>query len=127
MINDDDVGQMYKSVISNLGMEYSPAKTHRSEHFYEFAKRYFYRGVEISPFPYSALKECGKSFVLLTTLLFEVRNKGWECTHGISSSVRSYFSMVKNVRRAYSRKIEEHSSLCEGVLLTVHGQIPANE
>jgi len=50
-------------------------KTHKSQDFFEFAKRIYWKGEEITPFPYSALKECGRSFVTLTTLLFEVVNK----------------------------------------------------
>lgn len=58
-------------VISMLGLSYSKLKTHKSENFFEFAKRLYLDGVEITPFPVSALKECGKSYVNLTTLLFE--------------------------------------------------------
>lgn len=71
VIGDKEVGELYLQVISGLGLEYSPMKTHSSEKFFEFAKRYFYQGVEITPFPFSALKECGKSYIQLTTLLFE--------------------------------------------------------
>jgi hypothetical protein len=60
---------MYKGVLLTLGVEYSEAKTHSSKNFYEFAKRIFYNGVEVSPFPISALKECGKSVSMLITLL----------------------------------------------------------
>jgi len=56
-------------VIKKLGVEYSLAKTHRSNNFFEFAKRLYYKGIEITPFPVSALKECGKSSLSLTTLL----------------------------------------------------------
>lgn len=118
---------MYLSTISMLGLEYSPMKTHISENFYEFAKRVFMDGKEISPFPYSALKECGKSFVDLTTLLFELSKKNWSSGRGISSSVSLYFSSVRNVRRSYSHKIEKQSELCEGVLQVVHGFLPIDE
>jgi hypothetical protein len=52
-----------------LGLDYSKAKTHRSEKFFEFAKRMYLNGEEITPFPYSSLKECGKSYDQLTVLL----------------------------------------------------------
>nr|DAG91281.1 MAG TPA: RNA-dependent RNA polymerase [Riboviria sp.] len=69
VICDEEVAEMYMTILTDLGVEYSKAKTHKSKDFYEFAKRIFYQGVEVSPFPVSALKECGKSYDLLTTLV----------------------------------------------------------
>lgn len=60
---------MYMEAISSLGLEYSELKTHKSLHFFEFAKRLYYKDVEITPFLISALKECGKSHIMLTTLI----------------------------------------------------------
>lgn len=60
---------MYLEVISQLGLDYSARKTHKSDCFFEFAKRLYLDGVEITPFPVSALKNCGKSVSGLTTLL----------------------------------------------------------
>lgn len=45
-----------------LGVEVSVLKTHTSPHFFEFAKRLFYKGVEISPFPISAIQNTGGKF-----------------------------------------------------------------
>lgn len=69
MIANEVIAEAYMSLIRDLGVDYSPSKTHKSKDFFEFAKRIFYRGHEVSPFPYSALKECGKSYDLLLTLL----------------------------------------------------------
>lgn len=55
-------------IIHSLGVEASPAKTHKSKDLYEFAKRLFYRGEEITPFPISAISESVKRSYLLTTL-----------------------------------------------------------
>jgi hypothetical protein len=74
---------MYLSLIKNLGVDYSVAKTHTSEKMFEFAKRLFYLGVEISPFPISALKECGKAYDMLTTLLYEQNKRNWVPTSNI--------------------------------------------
>lgn len=76
VIGNEQIGKLYKEVISSLHMDYSPAKTHESYDFYEFAKRIIYKGVEISPFPVSALKECSKSSDNLTVLIEECRSKG---------------------------------------------------
>jgi len=70
VIGDEEVGELYMQVISDLGLQYSPAKTHKSKDFYEFAKRIIVsKNEEITPFPISALKNCGKSVSQLTTLL----------------------------------------------------------
>jgi hypothetical protein len=71
VIGDKEVAEFYLKVIKDLGLEYSPLKTHTSLHLFEFAKRLFYKGNEITPFPFSALKECQKSVTQLTTLLLD--------------------------------------------------------
>jgi hypothetical protein len=71
LIGDDKLGEEYISLITSLGMEYSPAKTYKSPHFCEFAKRLIYKGEEISPFPISSLKESHKRYYALVNLLIE--------------------------------------------------------
>jgi len=61
VIGDKGVGEMYKKLLRSLHVSYSPLKTHISKNFYEFAKRIVYMGNEVTPFPVSSLKECGKS------------------------------------------------------------------
>lgn len=63
-------------VIQRLGLDISVAKTHVSKRDFEFAKRIFLDGIEITPFPISALKESGKNIFILTTLLWELNKKG---------------------------------------------------
>jgi len=127
VIGNKDVGDLYMKVIRDLGLEYSPLKTHKSERFYEFAKRYFLDGVEITPFPFSALKECHKSVVQLTTLLFELKSKNFVPNMSIAKSTTLYHSLVKELPSRFRKKLEKKSSLCEGVLLTIHGHIPVDE
>jgi hypothetical protein len=67
---------MYKKVISSTGVEFSIAKTHESKDFFEFAKRMFYNGEEITPFPISGLREARKHFSMLTTLIVDTERKG---------------------------------------------------
>jgi hypothetical protein len=56
------LAEAYIKIMSTLGVEVSELKTHRSPHFLEFAKRLFYKGQEISPFPLSALRLTGNKF-----------------------------------------------------------------
>jgi len=53
---------MYRQILGTLGVEVSELKTHQSPHFFEFAKRLFYKGKEISPFPISALQNTNNKF-----------------------------------------------------------------
>jgi hypothetical protein len=54
----------------------SLSKTHKSNTFYEFAKRQVYKGIEITPFPISALKESISRHYMLVNLLLESEKKG---------------------------------------------------
>lgn len=67
---------LYFQVIKDLGVDISIPKTHISKDTFEFAKRLFHRGSEISPFPISALRESGKKYYFLTALLMNLEEKG---------------------------------------------------
>jgi hypothetical protein len=51
VIYDNKVAVKYKEVINSLGVDCSPSKSHESENTYEFAKRWFRNGIEVSPIP----------------------------------------------------------------------------
>jgi len=76
VIKGEELGNLYIQVINSLGVEVSTLKTHKSKNFFEFAKRYFYMGEEITHFPISALKEDGKRYYKLANLLLETERKG---------------------------------------------------
>jgi hypothetical protein len=76
VICDESLALEYKRVIKNLGLHISEPKSFVSPHFFEFAKRLFYRGEEITPFPISAMKESIKSTIAFVGLLLETENKG---------------------------------------------------
>lgn len=127
VIGNKSVGELYMQIIKQLGLEYSPLKTHKSKDFFEFAKRYYLDGKEISPFPFSAIKECQKSVTQLTTLLFELNVRNFIPSKSITESIALYHSFVKELPSRFVRKLERRASLCEGVLNTIHGRIPVDE
>jgi len=51
VIYNDIVAKEYIKVINALGVDCSPAKSHTSLNTYEFAKRWFRNGIEVSPVP----------------------------------------------------------------------------
>lgn len=62
VIRSKKLADEYIKIMTALGVEVSELKTHSSPYFLEFAKRLFYKGQEISPFPLSALQQTGNKF-----------------------------------------------------------------
>lgn len=54
VIAHDGVAKLYLSVMEDLGVDISEAKTHVSRDTCEFAKRWLHQGSEITPFPISS-------------------------------------------------------------------------
>jgi hypothetical protein len=77
VITNDKVAGIYKYLMETLGVEISPLKSHESDKFFEFTKRFWYKGVEITPFPSSGLRSCGKSYPLLSQLLRQQKLNRW--------------------------------------------------
>jgi len=65
VIYNNDVALRYKEVINSLGVDCSPSKSHTSENTYEFAKRWFRNGIEISGVPLKGFLANWKNPVLL--------------------------------------------------------------
>jgi hypothetical protein len=57
VINNDNLANKYKEVIASIGVAISDAKSHSSYEQYEFAKRWFRNGIEISGIPLRGLVE----------------------------------------------------------------------
>lgn len=107
---------MYKSLISKLGVKFSKQKTYESAHFLEFAKRLFYKGEEISPFPISSLNESTNKYYLFVNLLSELENKGWVTISGAPAAISSYYGMIKGRPSRFKRDIELKSLVVNNVM-----------
>jgi hypothetical protein len=57
VIGDHDVASQYRAIMSELGVEISPLKTHVSDTTYEFAKRWVHNGDEVTGAPLGSLLE----------------------------------------------------------------------
>nr|QXP49782.1 RNA-dependent RNA polymerase [araluen mito-like virus] len=86
VIANDHVASEYRTLLSTLDMPLSEQKTHSSEQFFEFAKRYFYRGLEISPFQVSSVQNVVKRYYLLQNFLSNHEKKGWVLNRGRKES-----------------------------------------
>jgi hypothetical protein len=69
VICDDRLAQEYKSILSKLGVDISPFKTHVSKDTFEFAKRWFRDGEEVTPFPLLAFSDKHYTTILRGVLL----------------------------------------------------------
>jgi hypothetical protein len=129
VLTDSRVGDLYITLLSGLGVEVSPQKTHRSSRFFEFAKRLFYSGGltnfrEITPFPISALGQMSRRSYLLTCLLMEVECKGWE-TGSIPMAVQEYYEWVLGHRYKSCIKARDTSVVSEQITRVIRGSITA--
>jgi hypothetical protein len=104
---------MYISVIQSLGVEVSSVKTHRSPHFFELAKRLFFKGTEITPFPLSGVKSVKKKYYLLYNYLHETQRKGWITKDGIPSTIEEFFTFVHPLRRKFRLRLRTKAEVLE--------------
>lgn len=121
------LGEEYKKLIHLLGVEISDIKSHVSSELFEFAKRLVYKGVEITPFPISSVKETQKRFYLLVNLLIEETRKGWEWIEGIPFTIKSFYQIVRKFNSKYRTELSERSFVCELMMKIMRGTIPAND
>jgi hypothetical protein len=125
VLGDPRLAELYKSVILSLGVEFSAPKSYTSNHFFEFAKRIFWKGVEISPFPISGLEEVSKKYYLLTQFFIEAEKKGWVTEVGIPAMVQSYYDTVLGLPARFSAKLVKLATVYERVHRIVRGSTEA--
>ncbi|ATS94399.1 RNA-dependent RNA polymerase [Erysiphe necator mitovirus 2] len=99
VISHDQVAAEYKRIISALGVELSEAKSHVSKDTFEFAKRWFHKSVEISPFPLHGLISTLKSWPQLMELLInEVPKRGYRSILDFSPGLNSFVDLFPSIR-----------------------------
>nr|QXN75384.1 MAG: RNA-dependent RNA polymerase [Grapevine-associated mitovirus 9] len=121
VICDKELAKEYKALILDLGMEFSPIKTYESSHFFEFAKRLYFKGVEISPFPISGLNEVVKKYYLFIDFLSQLSGKGWELPISCSQAVSEYYGEILSRPSSYKKGIEIKGFVLERVMKIARG------
>jgi hypothetical protein len=87
-VGDTALYKEYRRLLQLLDMPVSEMKTHNSFTLCEFAKRWIYKGEEITPFPLPAAMEAkGKYFQWIPLLLAEA-HKGYSVKCGIPLAFR---------------------------------------
>nr|UPW42199.1 MAG: putative RNA dependent RNA polymerase [Xinjiang mito-like virus 61] len=82
VIKNDKVARKYISWCKSLGVDISEAKTHVSKDTYEFAKRWFHRGNEITGLPMvGIINNIGNPFIVFTILFdhFKIKMNYMSC------------------------------------------------
>jgi len=92
VICDDRLAVAYKNILNTLGVEISPLKTHVSKDTYEFAKRWYQDGKEVTPFPILAYSDKKFTTVLSATLLS--RERGWATDLSISETCTLFLAGI---------------------------------
>ena len=76
------VAQQYKDLLSQLDMPISEQKTHVSNDTFEFAKRWFHKGLEVTGFSVAGFSSVWKRYSLLHNYLSTQRGHGWDLEIG---------------------------------------------
>lgn len=124
------VAQQYKILLSQLDMPISEQKTHVSEDTFEFAKRWFHKGLEVTGFSTAGVGSVWKRYSLLHNYLCTQRDHGWDLEIGrhpelISAIYRLYGKPAQSERvvklymvfdaLAQAKDTGDHSLLAERV------------
>lgn len=75
-------------LLTKLGVDYSIEKTFKSKGFFEFAKRIYFLGAEVTGFPVSSLVDNVKSVALIVSALHGEERKGIRPVLGIPGAVQ---------------------------------------
>lgn len=121
LIGPRDLAEAYLAEIKFLGVEISDLKSHQSNKLFEFAKRLFLNGEEITAFPVSALKESSRGVHLMTNLLIEEIWRGWISLNGIPAGISRFYSEVLERNSTFCAKALKAAYLTEYITKVMHG------
>jgi hypothetical protein len=95
VIADTSVAESYRAILKTLDMPISDAKTHVSKDIYEFAKRWVYFGIEVTPFSIGGLLKSWRKYPYLHNFLETQDAHGWALPeHRLPELIRSIYSTL---------------------------------
>jgi hypothetical protein len=111
VISNEDLAREYQLILTELGVEISSSKTHISNNFVEFAKRFFIKEGEISPVSNKGIYEHSKNFSALIEFMYISASRGVKFSVPLLDCALSYYFRVNTVRskdkpRIISRMME---------------------
>lgn len=125
LIGDPRVGRRYMALVSELGVEVSSTKTYISSELSEFAKRYHFRGSEVSPFPISSVSETREVPDLVSSLLGS-RSKGLIPASGVPDAVKGLLWETGSTQ-SESRAAGIQAFYCQKATAFLRGEITAGD
>lgn len=102
VIYHDQVATEYKTILDTLGVDCSEQKSHVSINTYEFAKRWFRNGIEVSPVPLKGFSAVAKNPILLYQIVYDLYTK-CRGPRTIASSVDVTLDLLKRLRFSKSQ------------------------
>jgi len=126
VIKNDILAQKYMEVISELGLEFSLTKSHISYHCFEFAKRFFYNGQEITPFPIDALLSTRKTPSLMFNVINDESSKNWNSPLG-TPAVSSELYRALGFNSTFVAKKLEDFFITYHIMIALRGWITAGQ
>lgn len=98
VISEACLAREYQAILAEIGVEISSAKTHISNCFVEFAKRFFINVGEISPVSNKGINEHSKNFSALIEFMYILEGRGLNFSHSLLDSAFSYYCIRNTVR-----------------------------
>lgn len=127
LIGDHNLASKYLEVMTGLGVNIAPLKSHTSTKLFEFAKRLFLDKVEVTPFPISAITEMSSRYYLLVSLLRQESKKGWLWSCSVPLAVSRFYSDVLGYNGKFCRSILDKSFACDVMIDIMNGTLTANQ
>lgn len=113
--------------MKDLDVHISEPKSFISPHFFEFAKRLFWKGQEITPFPVSTMKESLTNVSTFVSTLLESERKGWFVRSAPSEAIAQAYGIILSYRSKYRSKLEIKAYITNAILRGIRGAIPIGE
>jgi len=116
VIANDQVAAKYLEVMSTLHVKISNAKTHVSLDTFEMAKRWLYKGIEITPAPIHGFWEVRTKWHLVAELYRTTLEKGFD--HLAEIGVNRVVSKLLEISGYRGRQVSTRLKRIKGFLLT---------
>lgn len=102
LIVGDEEFNAYKEVVEISGLILNESKTFQSKVMFEFAKRFFYKGIEISPFPVGAVMTSNGSLPAIAVALDNACAKSW--LHDLATSGKTRRGFLEDIIQSVAPK-----------------------
>jgi len=113
VIRDDRLAVHYRETLQGLDVPISWKKTMQSKTTFEFAKRWFHNGTEVSPFPLNAVHEHLTFPLGLVETFRTASEKGWNFSKtGTGPGLVNMLWKAHGINPAFARKLSRDYQIC---------------